>query len=162
MPDLAPALADRLALRFRSLGDPIRLRILYALMGGERRVSDLVESTAGNQANVSMHLQLLHTQGLGTRRKEGTSTYYKIADPEVFSDVQRFAQIQLVAARAAAMPQLYDLRKVEELILSRTKIPDAKGLLLPEMKPSEMNQVNENAAIARERLVQADAAKREA
>lgn len=84
MPDLAPALADRLALRFRSLGDPIRLRILYALMGGERRVSDLVESTAGNQANVSKHLQLLHTHGLVTRRKEGTSTYYKIADPVVF------------------------------------------------------------------------------
>ena len=84
MPELAPDLANRLAIRFRSLGDPTRLRILYALMGGERRVSDLVERTQGNQANVSKHLQLLHIHGLVARRKEGTSTYYKIADPVVF------------------------------------------------------------------------------
>ncbi len=68
-----------------------------------------------------------------------------VSDPQIFSDVQRFAQIQMVAARAAGNP-LYDQRKVEELILERTKIPNAKDLLIPQPKPESMNAVNENVA----------------
>lgn len=68
-----------------------------------------------------------------------------VSDPQIFSDVQRMAQVQMVAARSAGNP-LYDQRKVEELILERTKIPDAKNLLIPEQKPTEMNAVNENVA----------------
>jgi hypothetical protein len=68
-----------------------------------------------------------------------------VSDPQIFSDVQRYAQIQMVATRAAGNP-LYDQRKVEELILERTKIPNAKELLIPEQKAQEMNAVNENVA----------------
>ena len=84
MSTLPAETALRLAARFRTLGDPMRLRLLYALTGGERRVGDLVESSGGQQANVSKHLQLLHQQGLVARRKEGTATLYRIADPVVF------------------------------------------------------------------------------
>jgi hypothetical protein len=76
------------------------------------------------------------------------------ADPEVFSDVQRWAQIQLVTQRATGNP-LYNQRKVEELILGRTKLPDALSLLLPEQKPEEMNAVNENMALTMGRPVAA-------
>jgi len=75
---------DAVAERFRILGEPMRLKILHALRGGERTVSDLVEVTGAGQANVSKHLQLLHAQGFVTRRKEGTSTWYGILDPHVF------------------------------------------------------------------------------
>lgn len=68
-----------------------------------------------------------------------------VSDPQIFSDVQRFAQIQMVASRAASNP-LYDQRKVEELILERTKIPNAKDLLVAQPKPEPMNAVNENVA----------------
>lgn len=68
------------------------------------------------------------------------------SDPNVFSEVQRFAQIQVVEQRAQALPMLYDLRKVEELILEQTKIPNAKGLLLPKPEPVKLNPVNENLA----------------
>lgn len=79
---------------------------------------------------------------------QGPLDVIPVADPETFSDAQRFAQIQMVAQRAITMPQLYDLRKVEELILERTNIPEAKELLIPAPKPMEMNAVNENAAAA--------------
>jgi len=68
------------------------------------------------------------------------------AEPEIFSDVQRFAQMQMVAQRAQQIPQLYDLRKVELMILKRTKIPEAEELLIPQPKPEWMNAVNENSA----------------
>ena len=77
---------------------------------------------------------------------EGPMDVIPISDPNVFSEMQRFAQLQLIEARAQAMPQLYDLRKVEELILERTKIPNAKSLLLPQPKPHRLNAVNENVA----------------
>ena len=86
---------------------------------------------------------------------QGPIDVVPVADPEVFSDVQRFAQVQMVAQRAEALPGLYDQRKVEELLLSRTKIPNAKDLLLPAPVPEEMNPVNANAALALGRPVAA-------
>ena len=77
------------------------------------------------------------------------------ADPEVFSDVQRMAQLQIISDRAQAMPQLYNLRKVEERLLERTKIPNPDELLIPQEHPEEQNAVNENAAMSLQRPVAA-------
>lgn len=77
------------------------------------------------------------------------------ADPEVFSDVQRLAQLQIVSERAMAMPQLYNLRKVEERLLERTKIANHEELLIPAPEPEEQNAVNENAAMSLQRPVAA-------
>lgn len=85
---------------------------------------------------------------------EGPLDVIPTANPEIFSDVQRFAQMQLVAQRAANNP-LYNQRKVEEMILERTKIPNAKDLLVPETAPTWMNPVNENVAMALGRPVAA-------
>lgn len=86
---------------------------------------------------------------------EGPFDVIPVSNPEVFSDVQRFAQLQMVAQRAATLPNLYNLRKVEELILERTKIPNATDLLLPAPEPQEMNAVNENMALSLGRPVAA-------
>lgn len=77
------------------------------------------------------------------------------ADPEIFSDVQRLAQLQVVADRAAAMPQLYNQRAVEKRLLERTKIPNPDELLVPLQEPEEQNAVNENAAMSLQRPVAA-------
>ena len=77
---------------------------------------------------------------------EGPVDVIPVSDPNVFSETQRFAQIQAVIARAAALPQLYDLRKVEEMFLRRLKIPEAEKLLLEKQEPKKMNAVNENIA----------------
>jgi hypothetical protein len=69
-----------------------------------------------------------------------------VSDPEIFSDIQRFAQMQIVAQRAAMNP-LYDQRKVEMMILEQTRIPDAENLLVPAPAPENMNAVNENLAM---------------
>lgn len=86
---------------------------------------------------------------------EGPVDVLPVSDPQVFSDIQRFAQLQIIAQRAQLMPQLYDLRKVEELILERTKIPNATDLLVEAPKVEELNAVNENVAMTLGRPVQA-------
>ena len=70
--------------RFRVLSEPMRLKILHSLQEGERTVNDLVAETGGEQANVSKHLGILLVHGLVARRREGTSAYYRVADPSIF------------------------------------------------------------------------------
>ncbi|HSP07863.1 MAG TPA: metalloregulator ArsR/SmtB family transcription factor [Acidobacteriota bacterium] len=75
---------DMVAARFRVLGEPMRLRLLQELTGGERTVSELVERTGATQANVSKHVSLLVQAGLVYKRREGVSIYCGIADESVF------------------------------------------------------------------------------
>jgi DNA-binding transcriptional ArsR family regulator len=83
MTQLPPELLELVAERFRALSEPARLRILSVLMEGERTVSELVDETELNQANVSKHLALLRSLGFVERRKEGLYAYYRLADPSV-------------------------------------------------------------------------------
>jgi hypothetical protein len=78
---------------------------------------------------------------------EGPLDCIPTADPEIFSDIQRISQAQIVADRAAALPQIYNLRATEKFLLERAKIPNPEGLLIQEPKPEEMNAVNENVAM---------------
>ncbi len=70
---------------FHGLSDPTRLSILLALLGGERRVGELVELVGSSQSNVSNHLACLRGCGLvvdrpGPRRQ----VFYSIAHDELF------------------------------------------------------------------------------
>jgi len=67
-----------------------------------------------------------------------------VSDPMIFSEAQRFAQVQAVSQRAAAMPQLYNQYKVEERLLETLRVPNAKELLVPPAAPKQQNAVNEN------------------
>jgi hypothetical protein len=78
-----------------------------------------------------------------------------VADPEIFSDVQRMAQLQVIADRASQMPEIYNQKAVEQRILERTKIPNADELLLPDDTPEQQNAVNENASMSMGRPVAA-------
>jgi DNA-binding transcriptional ArsR family regulator len=71
---------DLMADKFRMLADPTRLAILRALMDGERNVTQVVEETGRNQANVSKHLKMLAEAGLVARRKDGLQVFYALND----------------------------------------------------------------------------------
>ena len=81
---LTPELTVLVAERFKALGEPARLQILDALRRRELTVSEIIEATGLGQANVSKHLQLLHSLGFVARRKDGLYVYYSIGDKDVF------------------------------------------------------------------------------
>lgn len=81
---LDEAALQLVARRFAVLGEPMRLRILQALMNGERSVNALVEVTGGTQTNISRHLQTLAAAGVVERRKEGLQVFYNVADPTIY------------------------------------------------------------------------------
>lgn len=80
---LTPAQLGMIAERFKALAEPSRLEILHSLREGELTVSEILEATGLGQANVSKHLQLLHGAGFVERRKDGVSTWYRLADQDV-------------------------------------------------------------------------------
>lgn len=77
---------------------------------------------------------------------QGPEDVIPVADPRIFSEVQRFAQMQVIADRAEKRPALYNQRKVELMILERLKFPNPEQLLVAPPDPKELNAVNENVA----------------
>jgi DNA-binding transcriptional ArsR family regulator len=82
---LPEALVEKVAERFRVLGEPMRIRLVEAMREGERSVRDLQEATGASQQNVSQHLGVLLRAGIVGRRKQGNFSMYSIADPVVHS-----------------------------------------------------------------------------
>jgi len=76
---------------------------------------------------------------------DGPLDVVPVSDPAIFSEAQRFAQVQAVQQRAAVMPQMYDARKVEEMFLRNVKLsPD--DVLQPEPGKDDIDPVSENVA----------------
>jgi hypothetical protein len=76
---------------------------------------------------------------------DGPLDVVPVSDPAIFSEAQRFAQVQAVQQRAAVMPQMYDMRKVEEMFLRNVKLsPD--DVLQPEPGKDDIDPVSENVA----------------
>jgi len=82
--DLSPDALELIAARFRTLGEPNRLKLLSVLEEGPKSVSELMEATGLMQANVSRHLQTLTDAGLLARERRGSAVIYSIADPTIF------------------------------------------------------------------------------
>ena len=76
---------------FHGFSDRSRLRILEALVDGERRVSDIIAATGLTQSNASTHLACLWDCGLVARERRGREVYYRLIDgvAEVFAAADR-------------------------------------------------------------------------
>jgi DNA-binding transcriptional ArsR family regulator len=68
---------------FRVLGHPARVRILELLQDGERSVGQLQTELGLDSGGTSQHLTALRRIGLVESRREGTSVYYRVDDPQV-------------------------------------------------------------------------------
>lgn len=83
---------ELVAIRFRALGEPMRLRILQAVCHQPRTVNEIVEAVGSGQANVSKHLALLATTGILTRQKDGQRVIYRMKDSLVLKLCQAVRQ----------------------------------------------------------------------
>lgn len=81
---ISPDELEFIAGRFKTLAEPMRLRILHTLQAGERSVTEIIAATGATQANVSKHLAVLKRAEMVARRKEGLNVFYSISDPVVF------------------------------------------------------------------------------
>ena len=88
------------------------------------------------------------------RRKdyEGPCIIQGVSDPTIYSDQQRFAQLNWIGQRVqqylATGVNMYKLREVELAGLRLMKWPNPEGLLVDTPEPQELNSTNENLSMA--------------
>jgi ArsR family transcriptional regulator len=73
--------SERIAVMFKALGDPVRLRLFSLIAsheGGEACVCD-IQDVGVSQPTVSHHLKKLRDAGLVTSERRGSWVYYKVA-----------------------------------------------------------------------------------
>jgi ArsR family transcriptional regulator, lead/cadmium/zinc/bismuth-responsive transcriptional repressor len=76
--------AVELAEEFKLLGDPNRVRILYALLSsGELCVCDLAATVGVSETTVSHAMRLLRAAGIVRNRRDGRLIYYRLDDARV-------------------------------------------------------------------------------
>ncbi len=78
--DQKDSLFEAIALMGKAFASPRRLELLDLLAQAPRTVDDLARSSELSTANTSQHLQALHSAGLVTRTREGTSVRYALVD----------------------------------------------------------------------------------
>jgi len=74
---------NRLALTFKVLGDPTRLKIVMALAGGEMCVCDLAAYLGLSESAVSHQLRRMREQSLVKPRRDAQVLYYALDDSHV-------------------------------------------------------------------------------
>jgi DNA-binding transcriptional ArsR family regulator len=74
---------ERLALIFKVLGDPTRLKIFLALSKGEMCVCDLAAYLGLSESAVSHQLRRMREQALVKTRRDGQVLYYALYDGHV-------------------------------------------------------------------------------
>jgi ArsR family transcriptional regulator len=75
---------------FKALADATRLRILKLLEVREMCVCEIMIALGLTQPTTSHHLGILENVGLVRSRKEGKWVYYKIADPKLIQNLNKF------------------------------------------------------------------------
>nr|WP_230869803.1 metalloregulator ArsR/SmtB family transcription factor [Iocasia fonsfrigidae] len=70
---------------FKTIGDPTRIKILYALKERELCVCDLSELLEMSSSAISHQLRVLRNNKLVKFRKEGRSVYYSLDDDHVLT-----------------------------------------------------------------------------
>ena len=68
---------------FKMLGNPTRIRILFLLMEQDANVGDLAEQLGITQSAVSHQLNLLKSNKLVRRRRDGKKIFYALVDKNV-------------------------------------------------------------------------------
>jgi ArsR family transcriptional regulator, virulence genes transcriptional regulator len=87
----ADLVRDRAATVARALSDAKRLCVVERLADGERSVSDLSRDVGCQVPNMSQHLAVLRAAGIVASRREGSTVFYRLADPQVL-EVYRILQ----------------------------------------------------------------------
>ena len=68
---------------FKALSDETRLKIIEALLDGEKCVCDIIPYTGRKQSTVSLQLSKLEKLGVLESKRVGKNVYYRIKNPKI-------------------------------------------------------------------------------
>lgn len=91
---LAKQELERLALTYKLLGDPTRLKIVMALQDGEMCVCDIAAFIGLSESAVSHQLRHLRELAIVKNRREGQMLYYSLDDVHI-NDLIRIGLVHI-------------------------------------------------------------------
>ncbi|GAA0415862.1 metalloregulator ArsR/SmtB family transcription factor [Streptomyces luteireticuli] len=94
---------------FKTLGHPVRIRVLELLSEREHAVTQMLPEVGVEPAHLSQQLAVLRRAGLVTTRKEGSTVHYSLTSPHV-AELLRVARTILSGVLAGQAELLADLR----------------------------------------------------
>ncbi|MET9924814.1 MULTISPECIES: metalloregulator ArsR/SmtB family transcription factor [unclassified Streptomyces] len=97
---------------FKTLGHPVRIRVLELLSEREHAVSEMLSEVGVEAAYLSQQLAVLRRAGLVVARREGSAAHYTLAAPEV-AELLRVARTILTEVLTGQAELLADLRAVD-------------------------------------------------
>lgn len=103
-------LYERKAEFFRTLGHPVRIRVLELLGEGPMAVRDLLADVEIEASSLSQQLSVLRRAGIVTSRRDGSAVVYALAGPDV-ADLMRAARRFLTEMLAGQAELLETLRE---------------------------------------------------
>ncbi|MEU2840165.1 metalloregulator ArsR/SmtB family transcription factor [Streptomyces sp. NPDC007076] len=97
---------------FKTLGHPVRIRVLELLSEREYAVSEMLTEIGVEAAHLSQQLAVLRRASLVVPRREGSAVYYSMANPQV-AELLRVARSILSGVLAGQAELLADLKAAE-------------------------------------------------
>ncbi|MET9882124.1 metalloregulator ArsR/SmtB family transcription factor [Streptomyces sp. NPDC006430] len=94
---------------FKTLGHPVRIRVLELLSERERAVSEMLPEVGVEAASLSQQLAVLRKANLVVTRREGSTVYYRLTSPRV-AELLRVARGILSGVLEGQAELLADLR----------------------------------------------------
>ncbi|MEV0494070.1 ArsR/SmtB family transcription factor [Streptomyces atratus] len=107
---------------FKTLGHPVRIRVLELLSEREHAVSEMLPEVGVEAAHLSQQLAVLRRAKLVTTRREGSAVYYALANPHVV-ELLGVARTILSGVLAGQAELLADLRAAEPGGVPRRRKP---------------------------------------
>ena len=105
--------SERLAIQFKALADPVRMRLVALCRQGECSVSELTEVIGVSQPRVSQHLKQLCESGILQRFRDGKWVFYRVAARRSSDGATRRRLLDLIPVDDPAFRK--DLSRLQEL-----------------------------------------------
>ncbi|GGT73542.1 hypothetical protein GCM10010207_84040 [Streptomyces atratus] len=97
---------------FKTLGHPVRIRVLELLSEREHAVSEMLTEVGVEAAHLSQQLAVLRRANLVVPRREGSAVYYSLVNPQV-AELLRVARSILSGVLTGQAELLADLKAAE-------------------------------------------------
>ncbi|WSQ68789.1 metalloregulator ArsR/SmtB family transcription factor [Streptomyces sp. NBC_01216] len=94
---------------FRTLGHPVRIRVLELLSVREHAVAEMLPEVGVEAASLSQQLAVLRKANLVVTRREGSNVYYSVTHPQI-AELLRVARGILSGVLEGQAELLADLR----------------------------------------------------
>jgi DNA-binding transcriptional ArsR family regulator len=97
---------------FKTLGHPVRIRVLEILKDGSRSVSELQPDVGIEASHLSQQLAVLRRAGVVQSERQGSSMIYSVVDPKIF-DLLQVAKEIITSSLTGAGALLADLQEID-------------------------------------------------